>query len=111
MPQPGSQTSLLLLGTAGGIGGPGRATACVLVRRGSQALLLDAGTGLWRLATDPVPLEGVERIDLLLSHFHLDHLAGLAQVPSLPAPVTIWAPGAWLYDIPSEQLLAPLTTA
>lgn len=111
MGQPGPAISLQLLGTAGGIGSPRRATACVLVRRGRGALLLDAGTGLWRLAADPSPLAGVERIDLVLSHLHLDHVAGLAAVPSLPAPVTIWAPGGWLYGTPSERLLEPLMTA
>ena len=47
----------------------------------------------------------------MLTHFHLDHVCGLAYVPALPVLPTIWAPGRWLYGPASEELLAPLRTA
>jgi ribonuclease BN (tRNA processing enzyme) len=86
----------------------------VLVRDGSSALVLDAGTGMRRLITAPELLAGVERIDIVLTHFHLDHVCGLAYLPALPAlPVTpaLWAPGAWLYGRSSTELLGPLRSA
>jgi ribonuclease BN (tRNA processing enzyme) len=83
----------------------------VFVRAGEDALLLDAGTGLRRLVTDPGLLEGVRRLDVALTHFHLDHICGLAYVPALPVTPTLWAPGEWLYGTPSSELLDPLRRA
>ena len=51
------------------------------------------------------------RIDVALTHFHLDHVCGLAYLPALPVMPTVHAPGAWLYGTPSAQLLAPLLSA
>jgi ribonuclease BN (tRNA processing enzyme) len=53
----------------------------------------------------------VTRIDLVLTHFHLDHVCGLMYTPALPVVPDVWAPGAWLYDTPSERILEPLRTA
>jgi ribonuclease BN (tRNA processing enzyme) len=100
-----------LLGSGGWIPTPERETACTLVRDGECALVLDAGTGLQRLVDDPALLEGVRRLDIALTHFHLDHVCGLAYVPALPVRPTVWAPGAWLYGTPSADLLAPLVCA
>ena len=80
--------------------------------RGKEhGLLLDAGTGLRRLVSEPELLDGVRSLDIALTHFHLDHVCGLAYVPALPLVPTIWAPGRWLYGRASEELLAPLRTA
>jgi ribonuclease BN (tRNA processing enzyme) len=81
------------------------------VRRGEDALVLDAGTGLQRLVADPALLDGVQRLDIVLTHFHLDHVCGLGYVPALPVRPSVWAPGAWLYGAPSAELLAPLLRA
>jgi ribonuclease BN (tRNA processing enzyme) len=83
----------------------------VLVRDGPNALLLDAGTGLRRLVDEPALLDGARRLDIVLTHFHLDHVCGSGYVPALPIKATLWAPGAWLYATPSEQLLDPLRRA
>jgi ribonuclease BN (tRNA processing enzyme) len=79
---------------------------CVLIRDGEHALILDAGSGLRRA---PEYLDGVTRVDIALTHFHLDHVSGLAYLPTLPAVPTIWAPGAWLYDRPSADILGPFS--
>ena len=73
--------------------------------------MLDAGTGLQRLVTEPARLEGVRTLDIVLTHFHLDHTCGLAYVPALPVKPALWAPGAWLYGTSSAQLLDPLLRA
>ena len=51
-------------------------TACIEVRCGERLFVVDAGTGLTALGAalgDDAP----ERIDILLSHLHLDHVGGL----------------------------------
>jgi ribonuclease BN (tRNA processing enzyme) len=97
-----------LLGSGGWISTGERATTSVLVRDGDRALVVDAGTGLHRLVTDPALCAGVERLDVVLTHFHLDHVVGLAYLPALERPATVWGPGAWLYGVASGELLAPL---
>jgi ribonuclease BN (tRNA processing enzyme) len=100
-----------LLGSGGWIPSEQRETLCVLLREERDGLLLDAGTGLRRLVSEPALLDGVRTLDIVLTHFHLDHICGLAYVPALPVTPTIWAPGRWLYGTASAELLAPLRTA
>ena len=97
-----------ILGCGGGIPSSARETACLLVREGDRALLLDAGSGVGRLRDDPRPLQGIDHIDVVLTHFHFDHVCGLLVLSWLPVEATIWAPGRWLYDRPSADILAPL---
>jgi phosphoribosyl 1,2-cyclic phosphodiesterase len=89
-------------GSRGSIATPGPATqryggntSCVEVRSsGGDVLILDAGTGLrslgLELAADLPP-----RIDLLLTHLHVDHLEGLgffAPIWSSDTLLHIWGP-------------------
>jgi ribonuclease BN (tRNA processing enzyme) len=99
---------VLILGSGGWMPTEQRETACVLLRRDDHALLLDAGTGVRRLAANAALLEGVARLDVVLTHFHLDHVCGLSYLPALQIGARIWAPGDWLYGSPSEALLEPL---
>ena len=100
-----------LLGSGGWIPSEERETTCVFLRDRERGLVLDAGTGLRRLVSEPALLEGVCRLDIVLTHFHLDHVCGLAYVPALPLIPSLWAPGRWLYGRPSSELLGPLRTA
>jgi ribonuclease BN (tRNA processing enzyme) len=84
---------LVLLGSGGWMPTDARETGSALVREGDRALVIDAGTGFRRLVTDPHLLEGVSRLDVVLTHFHLDHTIGLAYLPGLKLPVEIWAAG------------------
>jgi ribonuclease BN (tRNA processing enzyme) len=97
-----------LLGSGGWISTAERATTSILVRTGDHALVIDAGTGLHRLVTDRALLAGAQGLDVVLTHFHLDHVVGLAYLPALDRHATVWGPGAWLYDTPTRELLAPL---
>jgi ribonuclease BN (tRNA processing enzyme) len=85
-----------------------RETACSLVRDERRALLLDCGSGARRLLTDRSLLDGLAEVDIVLTHFHLDHVCGLTYLASLPVRATIWAPGAWLYGTDSAELLRAL---
>lgn len=90
-------------GTRGSLATPGPETAryggntsCVEIRgAGGTLLVLDAGTGIRRLGA-ALP-GGIRRIDLLLTHLHLDHLQGLGFFAPLYNPameVHIWGPGS-----------------
>jgi len=89
-----------------------RETTCVAIRDRDRLILLDAGTGLRRLVTDPSLGHGVRTIDILLSHFHLDHVVGLTYLTALDEDVvvSIWGPGALLYGQPTSVILDRLMT-
>jgi ribonuclease BN (tRNA processing enzyme) len=103
-------SELLLLGSAGWIPTGERETCCALLRDGPEALAIDAGTGLRRLVTDHALLDGVERLTILLTHFHLDHTAGLSYVPALRDRLRceVVGPGAAVYGTPTREILARL---
>ena len=92
-----------LWGTRGSIAAPGAETAryggntaCVEVRGPDGTLLiLDAGTGIRRLGTS-LP-HAVRRVDILLTHLHMDHLQGLGFFAPLYNPeveVHLWGPAS-----------------
>jgi len=89
------------LGTRGSLAAPGADTAryggntsCVeITGEGGHRLLLDAGTGL-RLAGHRA-FADTRRIDLLLTHLHMDHLQGLGFFGPLyqsGREIHIWGP-------------------
>lgn len=93
---------LTLLGSGGWVPSDTRETCCAFTRDGDQALLIDAGTGLRRLLTDPSLLDGVTHLDVVLTHFHLDHTCGLAYAGGLPVErIDLHGPGAALYGTPT----------
>ncbi|HEX6200352.1 MAG TPA: MBL fold metallo-hydrolase [Thermoanaerobaculia bacterium] len=101
---------LVPLGTNGYYPSHGRQTMSYLVLPdGGGALLLDAGTGVARLGEAPIQalLQGAEILDLLLTHYHLDHVVGLSILPAVldSLPVRIHAPGKPMVDAdPAEAL-------
>jgi len=100
---------LVPLGTNGYIPTHGRQTMCFLVRAGDLAILLDAGSGVARLLEPEIRalLDGVEVLDLVLSHYHLDHVIGVSYLPGVwpDKPVRIWAPAVPLVEAdPAEAL-------
>jgi phosphoribosyl 1,2-cyclic phosphodiesterase len=76
-------------------------TSCVEVAVVPGArVLLDAGTGL-RLAGNALPPD-VHRVDLLLTHLHMDHIQGLGFFAPLfeeGFEVHIWGPGSSTADL------------
>jgi phosphoribosyl 1,2-cyclic phosphodiesterase len=90
-------------GTRGSLASPGQETtryggntSCVEVRAADGAVLvLDAGTGIRRLG-NAVPA-ALRRVDLLLTHLHMDHIQGLGFFGPLYNPnieVHIWGPAS-----------------
>jgi phosphoribosyl 1,2-cyclic phosphodiesterase len=98
----------VIWGARGSVASPGRETAryggntsCVEVRGDDGTLLvLDAGTGIRRLGATLVPAP--KRVDVLLSHLHLDHILGLGFFGPLHVPgleVHIWGPASTTLDL------------
>jgi phosphoribosyl 1,2-cyclic phosphodiesterase len=111
---------VVLWGTRGSVAAPGRDTAqyggntsCVqIVGHGGTVLVLDAGTGIRALGT-ALP-KTLRRVDVLLSHLHLDHIQGLGFFGPLFNPnmeVHVWGPASTTLDLRSRlrrYLSAPL---
>ena len=97
----------ILLGSGGWIPTSRRETCCALIREGRRALLIDAGTGIQQLVERPELLDGVESVDVVLTHFHLDHVVGLGYLPALQLPErpAIWGAGQRLSGVSTSSLL------
>ena len=86
-------------------------TACVEVRGADGTLLiLDAGTGIRRLGANLEP--DVSRVDILLTHLHMDHIQGLGFFDALYRPdleVHICGPRSMTLDLGARlaRSLAP----
>ena len=82
---------LTMLGTQGWIPTHRRETTCIAVEDGDRLLIFDAGTGLGRLAEPPASalLQRAKEFHLFLTHYHLDHVCGLAYLPALFADRTL----------------------
>lgn len=79
------ETYFSLLGSGGWIPTPRRETTCAILSLPEALFIFDAGTGLARLLEDRFrPELAAERvIHLFLSHYHLDHIAGLVYLPAM----------------------------
>ena len=97
----------VLLGTGGWVPTDTRATNATLLICEQERLLLDAGTGVARLVQRPDLLGSAGRLDIVLTHFHLDHIVGLSYLPAVAGlnEIAVWAPGEMLCDVSSLQIL------
>lgn len=102
-----------LWGTRGSLPSPGPGTVryggntpCVEVRSGDgRLLILDAGTGIRKLGATLGP--DIARVDILLTHLHLDHILGLGFFEPLDrrgVDVHIWGPPSTTLDL-EERLV------
>ena len=112
-PEPAT-LHIVPLGINGFLPSFGRQTMSFLVETGSGCFLLDAGTGASRLLEAEIAqrLERQEVLDIVLSHYHLDHVAGLTYLNGVwGKPVRIHAPAPPLVDVHPEEafdrLVAP----
>ncbi len=99
---------IAVLGAGGYIPAAGRQTMSLLVATGETTLLLDAGSGVARLLEPAVRalLPPSRRLEVLLTHYHLDHVVGLSYLPGLAndRPVRIYAPQPPLTEFGPEAL-------
>lgn len=110
---------ITLLGARGSLPSPGPGnvryggnTSCVELRSADGGLVvLDAGTGICRLGSR-IETEG--RVDVLLTHLHMDHILGLGFFAALFEPgheVHIWGPSSTTLELQarlSRYLSPPL---
>ena len=85
-------------------------TACVTLDEDDWMLILDGGSGLQKVTLPPKP---TDRIDILLTHLHFDHIQGLGFFSPLFDPskeVHIWAPASTTQSLNSRlnKFLSPL---
>jgi ribonuclease BN (tRNA processing enzyme) len=101
-----------LLGTMGWMPSDRRETTCLACRAGDSLFIFDAGTGLRRLRepAHAALLDDASDVHLFLTHYHLDHVCGLAYLPGvLPGrEVVIHAPAAELNGVDPERAVAGL---
>lgn len=70
-------------------------TSCTVITEGDHKLVMDGGSGMQRLSFNKESIH--RRIDILLTHFHLDHIQGLGFFKPFFDPemeVHIWGPGS-----------------
>jgi phosphoribosyl 1,2-cyclic phosphodiesterase len=70
-------------------------TSCQLVEEGNWTLVLDGGSGMQKLKIARNP--EISRVDILLTHLHLDHIQGLGFFRPLfdsTMEVHIWGPAS-----------------
>ena len=90
-------------------------TSCVEVTlAGGETLILDAGTGIRNLGVALASAQ-MPKINILLTHLHLDHIQGLMFFPPCfrsDSEITIWGPSspeASLEDRIARYISAPLS--
>ena len=99
-----------MLGSGGWMATLRRATSCLLWTSPAGALMLDAGTGVAALCQQPTLIGDAGKLDVVLTHFHLDHIAGLTYLPAIATQteITVWAPGQLLNGTASSAILQTL---
>lgn len=97
---------LYVLGSNGWIPGENE-TSCILVEDKNELIMLDAGTGVLNLRRYMDVLERYDRLNIVLSHYHLDHIIGLTYlIPFVKdMEVHIYGPGRPYYDSDAGEIL------
>jgi ribonuclease BN (tRNA processing enzyme) len=86
--------------TGPGTGFYGGQTSCTMVSEDSTMLVLDAGSGVQRF--NEIDTSAYKRIDVLLTHLHMDHIQGLGFFKPFFVPdlqVHIWGPASSARDL------------
>ena len=75
-------------------------TSCIEIIDESERLILDAGTGILEIDFDSYAAS--KRVDILLTHLHMDHIQGLGFFKPIFDPqkeIHIWGPGGSSYPL------------
>ena len=101
---------LWILGSAGWMPAAGRETSCFLVELDDELVMLDAGTGVANLSLVPEVLERHDRLSIVLSHSHLDHVSGIMYLRRFTANkrVDVYGPGQPVYPRTTAAYVADL---
>ena len=88
-------------------------TTCVEVSSNGMRVILDAGTGIRALGQE-LAAEGAKRVEIFLTHLHLDHIEGLGFFAPFYDPeceVRVWGPPSSVRSLKeriSRYLSSPL---
>lgn len=75
-------------------------TSCIEIIDESERLIFDAGTGILEIDFDSYAAS--KRVDILLTHLHMDHIQGLGFFKPIFNPqkeIHIWGPGGSSYPL------------
>jgi phosphoribosyl 1,2-cyclic phosphodiesterase len=81
----------------------GGQTSCTLVSEGDTSIVLDAGSGIQRF--NGIDITDLKRVDVLLTHLHMDHIQGLGFFKPFFVPdleVHIWGPASTTHNLRSR---------
>ena len=105
-----SDCKLTILGGNGWIPAFNRHTCCYALELGDHLFIFDLGSGACRLGEfySPEKLLNFKEINIFLSHYHLDHIAGITYLPLYlkGCRVTIFGPGKNIYGKSTEEILS-----
>ena len=103
---------LIALGSGGWIPSDSRHTASYLVDTGESLIILDTGSGLSRLSNHLDILNKYEEINIIYSHYHIDHLVGLSYIGnwSKERKINIYGPGKALGFTGCQDVISKLLT-
>lgn len=102
--------TLWVLGSAGWMPRAGQETSCFLLEAADQLVMLDAGTGVANLDLAVEALRRHDRLSVLLSHYHLDHLVGLMYLKRFAEGkrVDVYGPGRPAYPKSTEDYVGDM---
>lgn len=95
------------MGVGGWMPAHGRQTHCTMIETKKQLILVDGGTGISQLMEHEHLLSFYEEVDLILTHYHMDHIMGLFFLPKFfrNKRLTIWGPTSPHYEPSCEEIL------
>ncbi len=79
----------------------GSETSCYLLKKGTHALVIDCGTGLY---SAHALLQDCTQIDVVFTHLHYDHLLGLLDFAAFPASANVTFYGAFTRWLGTSKL-------
>jgi ribonuclease BN (tRNA processing enzyme) len=104
---------LTVLGSGGWIPTKKRQTCSYFIELNDNLIFLDTGTGMSRLCNYPQIFDQFDTINIIYSHYHLDHVIGLVYLPNWLKDhrIRIWGPGISLYGKSCHEILSSITTS
>jgi len=104
---------IIALGTNGFIPTFNRHTmSYLLIDDSDEIIILDAGTGISRMLEPQISkiIKSKKRINIFLSHYHLDHIIGLSYLPGLwpTKPIRLFAPSKPYVEVKAEDAVNKL---
>lgn len=105
--------SIIALGTNGFIPTFNRHTMSYLLLDDSdEVIVLDGGTGISRMFEPQISkiIESKKRLNIFLSHYHLDHITGLSYLTGLcpTIPIRLFAPSKPYVEVKAEDAVNKL---